>query len=406
MFNNSLSVLSRAAARFKKIVLFAELVIQIMFIGYYAYNIVVHHEDLVLLIGYSVLAGLGLIIFFVMLFTLDPYQKRVQEFKKSIRRVIRVISWTGKLTVIGYNIYYLIRFGLTETGHLLLIFSIIIFLTEVVLFIVSSILSYYYQLFVYALQMDYQNLIGESQVISDKPIGRILLNINGSVNRQQDVTALFIEQEIYEAIKKYSEKNEGPLNRRKMEKRLLAYYNDSFDYYQDNNKLADLYKEVNQINVESDEYHHLLVLKFFLANQVEKTYVGLSEECLRFALSGLAMFKDYKTLQVVDIVYSIIIKHLVNNKDWNKLVTTPTNTQKKSIFSIFKSKEVETPNTVSGGMFNEVNEIVSKSIKEAELELKKTVSGEIEGIVSETIKKKVSGSIKSRIKGFFIRKKK
>ena len=127
MFNNSISVLSRAVARFKKIVLFAELFIQLMFVGYYTYLLVVHRDDLVLLIGYSILTVLGVAIFFVMLFTLDPYQKKVLEFKKYIRRTLRMVSWTGKIIVIGYNIYCLIRFGMSETGNLLLILSMVLF---------------------------------------------------------------------------------------------------------------------------------------------------------------------------------------------------------------------------------------------------------------------------------------
>ena len=59
MFNNSISVLSRAAARFKKTVLIVELLIQLMFVGYYTYLLVVHHDDLILLIGYSILTMLG-----------------------------------------------------------------------------------------------------------------------------------------------------------------------------------------------------------------------------------------------------------------------------------------------------------------------------------------------------------
>ena len=409
MFNNSISVLSRAAARFKRIVLIAEVFIQLLFVGYYAYLLVVHRDDLILLIGYSVLTALGASIFFVMLFTLDPYRKKVLEFKRYIRRVLRVISWTGKVIVIGYNIYTLIRFGMTETGQLLLVFSIIIFFTEVVLFVVSNIINHYYQLFVFALQMDYQHMIGDNTDMSEKPIGRILLNVNESYDLEEEVTSLFIEQEIYEAVKKYSEQDASiEINRRKLEKQLFNYYSDSLYYYKNNNKLIELANEVNQIETKEDNYQHLYVLKFFLANQVEKTYVGLTNQYFRFVLAGLSHYLDHQQMSAIDVIYRIIIKHLVNNKDWNKQLNVASTSEKKSFFSFFKkgSKEKETPETVSGSMFNEVNQIVSASVELMEKELKKTVSGEIEGIVSDTIKKKVTGSIRSRIRGFFHRKKK
>lgn len=408
MFNNSISVLSRAAARFKRIVLIAEVLIQLLFVGYYAYLLVVHRDDLILLIGYSVLTALGTTIFFVMLFTLDPYQKKVIEFKRYIRRVLRVVSWTGKVIVIGYNIYTLIRFGMTETGQLLLVFSIIIFFTEVVLFIVSNIINHYYQLFVYALQMDYQHMIGDNNDMSEKPIGRILLNVNESHDLEDEVTSLFIEQEIYESVKKYSEQDNVPeINRRKLEKQLFNYYVDSLYYYKNNNKLVELANKINQIDVKEDEYQHLYVLKFFLVNYVEKTFVGLSDEYIRFVLAGLVHYLDYKLVPAIDVIYRIIIKHLVNNKEWSKQVNVAPTKEKKSIFSFFKKdKEKETPETVSSSMYNEVNQIVTQSVASMEKELKKTVSGEIEGIVSDTIKKKVSGSIRSKIRGFFHKKRK
>ena len=406
MFNNSISVLSRAAARFKKIVLFAELIIQLMFVGYYTYLLVVHLNDLVLLIGYSILIALGVSIFVVMLFTLDPYQKKVLEFKKYIRRVLRVVSWTGKVIVIGYNIYCLIRFGMTETGHLLLVLSIIIFVTEVILFVASTILSYYYQLFIYALKMDYQHLIGNNEDISEKPIGRVLLNVNSSIDYEDEVNMLFIEQEIYEETKKYSEKEESlPINRRKVEKQILSFYKDTQFYYLDRDRLIELSEAINEIDIDKKSSSSLYVLKFFLVNALEQVYFGLNDQYFRFVLCALTLYLRTNSLPIVEIVYQIIIKSLVGNTEWNKPLA-PIPSAKKSVFSLFKNKNNNTQTSLSITMFNAVDEIIKKSVEEKEQEMKRTIGGEIEGIVSTTIKKKVSGSIKSKIKGFFKKKKK
>ena len=124
MLENTTSVISRAAARIKRIVTITELVIQLMFIGYYAYLLVVNYQDIVLLIAYSILIFLATAVFFVMIFTLDPYQKRAIAVRKQIRKIARIISWVGKMMVVGYNIYRLVVYGLSETGQLLLIFSI------------------------------------------------------------------------------------------------------------------------------------------------------------------------------------------------------------------------------------------------------------------------------------------
>ena len=376
-----------------------------MFVGYYTYLLVVHINDIFLLVAYAVLIALGLTIFFVMLFTLDPYQRSKLVFKRTIRRILRIVSWTSKLTVICYNIYYLIKFGTTETGQLLLVFSIIIFLTEIILFVFTNIFSHYYQLFIYALQMDYQKVIGEQEKINDKPIGRILLNANGSTNYEEEVIALFVEHEICDIVKRYSEKDDSLVtNRRRLEKALIAYYGDTLYYYQDNDALLKLYNDITQLEVNEKLYPHFTVLKFFLLNEIEKVYFGLSSQYFRFVLCGLSFYRDYQWMHVVDMIYDIIIKGLPSNKDWNKPVNPNSNSGKKSFFSFLKGKDNNDPQNSLEAMLNQVSAIINKSVEENQNNASSTVTGEIESLVSNTIKKKVTGSIKSRIKNIFKKK--
>ena len=405
MLEKTTSVISRATARIKRIVTITELVIQLMFIGYYAYLLVVNYQDIVLLIAYSILIFLATAVFFVMIFTLDPYQKRAIAVRKQIRKIARIISWLGKMMVVGYNIYRLVVYGLSETGQLLLIFSIIIFLIEVGLFLVSTLFSYYSQLFLFALQMDYQHIIGEKEEISEKPIGRILLTANNNNDREQDVNNLFVEHEIYDAVKKYSLK--GPLQiigRRKLEKRLLNYYNDTKYYYSDNNKLVDLYNEVELLHIDKNENTELFILKFFLINKIEQAYLGLNEQYFRFVLCGLSYYLDVKQQEIIDIIYHILIKHLSKNKEWNKLITEPV-AEKKSIFSIFKGKDNPGSERASIRMYNDVFNIISISVRKYEEDIKKTIGGEIETLVTKTITKKVKGSFKNKFKNIFKKKK-
>ena len=404
MFDNSVSVLSRAVARIKRIVTIAELVIQLMFIGYYAYLLVVNHDDIVFLIAYSILIFIAAVIFFVMIFTLDPYQKRAIAFKKKTRKYARIISWTGKLMVISYNIYRLVAFGMTETGQLLLIFSIIIFLGEVALFVVSSISVHFIQLFIYSLQMDYQNIIGEKEEISEKPIGRILLAANNNNNYEEDVNKLFVEHEIYEEVKKYATNElHANIKRRKLEKQLLRYYDYTLDYYQNNNDLTQLFDDIEILGLDKKEYAHLYVLQFFLINYIEQVYVGLNLQYMRFVLCGLSHFRDYKSAPVVDMIYHIVIKHLYKNNKWDKPINEEN--EKKSIIPFIKKENKESNVTLSKKMYQEVSNIISNSIEEYEEELNKTIGGEIGSIVTDTIKKKVHGSVKKKFKGMFKRKK-
>ena len=406
MFDNSISVLSRVSARIKRIVILTELVIQLMFIGYYTYLLVTNLDNVVFIIAYSILIFLATSVFFVMVFTLDPYHKKAIAFKKRIRKYARMISWLGKITVIGYNIYRLVAFGLTETGQLLLIFSVIIFFAEIALFIVSMIVTYYSQLFIYALQMDYQHLIGDNEDISDKPIGRILLTANNNADHEEEVNQLFIEHEIYDVIKQYAAKERHTvIRRRKLEKKLLRYYNYTLDYYRDNNALNDLFDAIEVLGLDKNEYPHVYVLKFFLINYIEQVYVGLNVQYIRFVLCALDYYRDTKYLPATDMVYRTIIKHLTKNSVWNKLISE-IGQEKKSFFSMFKgNSNTEADKTISKKMYNDVYNIITKSIEEYEEELKKTIGGEIESIVSSTIKKKVHGSLKSKFKNIFKKKK-
>ena len=408
MFDNSISVLSRVSARIKRIVILTELVIQLLFIGYYAYLLVTNLDNVVFIIAYSILIFIATTVFFVMVFTLDPYQKRAIAFRKKIRKYARMISWAGKIMVIGYNIYRLVAFGLTETGQLLLIFSVIIFFAEIALFIVSMIITYYSQLLIYALQMDYQHLIGEDEDISEKPIGRILLTANNNMDHEEEVNKLFIEHEIYDVIKQYAAKERHTLiRRRQLEKKLLRYYNDTLDYYRDNNELNDLYNAIEVLGLDKNEYPHMYVLRFFLINYIEQVYVGLTVQYIRFVLCALRYYKDTSYMPVTEMVYRTIIKHLTKNSVWNKPINEIRQEKKSFFSSLFKgnSNNTELDNSYSKKMYNDVYNIITNSIEEYEEELKKTIGGEIESIVSSTIKKKVRGSLRTRFKNIFKKKK-
>ena len=229
--------------------------------------------------------------------------------------------------------------------------------------------------------------------------------MNSETDYEDEVTSLFIEQEIHEEVKKYSEREDTPeFNRRKLEKQIFSYYKDTQFYYLNSDRLVEICDSINNIDMDGEEFAHLRVLKFFLINGIEKVFYGLTDQYFRFALSGIVIYLNNKSLPVVEIIYQIIIKHLVGNTEWNKLLA-PISTPKRSFFSRFKGKETNSPTSISESMFPEISETIKKSVEEKEKELKKTVGGEIEGIVSTTIKKKVSGSIKSRIKGFFKKKK-
>ena len=405
MFDNSVSVFSRAASKCRKLFLITELFVQLMFIGYYAYLLVVNKEQLVLLIAYSVLIFLATSVFFVMVFTLDPYQKKAFKIKKKIRRVARIISWTGKATVIGYNIYRLVAVGMSETGLLLQVFSIIVFVLEIGFFVVSTIFTYYSRLLIYALQMDYQQLIGKKEDIDEKPIGRILIAANNNEDHEEEVNKLFVEQEIYEVIKKqaYAEKH-TTIKRRKLERQLLRYYENTLDYYRDNNKLTELYDDIEILGLDKKEYPHLFVLEFFLINYIEQVYVGLNNQYMRFVLCGLSNYRDTNYMPVIDMVYHVIIKHLYKNKEWDKPLNTLSE-EKRSFFSFLKKEQKEEELSTTKKKYNDVKIIIQEGIEEFEEESKKTIGGEIESIVSSTIKKKVHGSLKNKFKNIFKKKK-
>ena len=398
MFDNSVSVLSKGARKLKAYLHVAEIIAQLIFISYYVYLLVTHLDDVVLLSAYATLLVLGVFVLFFKIFESDPYDRRGRIIKKKWRKAIRFIGWISRGTVIGYNVYYIVQTPTTDTAKLFLIFSGVVLLIEIILFIITSLFNKYYELFIYALKMDYEALNKGEENIERKPIGRILNDFNEDKDYEEEVNELYIEHEIFTTVKRYIEEDDISisLKRRELEKKLLSYYNRSSSYYNDIEYLVQLLKDINNIDKNDEIESHLYVLKFFLINHIDPVYHGLSKQSTRLVLSGLSLYRSEKEGYIIDLIFLTIIKELLNSNEWKEMLVEKVALLSKNR----KHEELSTPEK----MLVDVERIIKDSTDEYEIYEQGTVTSELKSMVGRHVVKGVSKSLKSRMKNIFKKK--
>lgn len=398
MLDNSVSVISSAARKVRKYHYIFELVAQIVFISYYVYLLVTHYKDIVFFVAYTTLLVLGFLILFIKIFDLDPYDKKGHDIKKKWKKAMRFVSWAGRVTVIGYNVYSAMQNGITEIARLFLIFSAVILILEIILFIVSSISSRYYDLLLYALKMDYEFFNRDEKELAKKPIARILNDVNDGKDFEVEVSELYIEHEIFDTIKRYLEDDDLALNfrRRELEKLLLSYYNKTQSYYYDVEYLVQLLKDINNMEKNPDIAQYLYVLKFLLINHIDHVYRGLSKQSTRLVLCGLSLYRDKKEPYIIELIFLTIIKQLIIDLDWNEYVP-----ERQAEFS---GKRKPFDLTTPEKMIDEVNRIIKASKEEYEIYEQGTVTGELKNMATKHVTKTVKKTIKSTFRSIFKRK--
>lgn len=132
-FDYTLATFIRLKNDLSKLLNIILVITQILFFGFYAYQIIVNLKNLVLLIIYSSLALLSFIYFVYFLFHIKGYSERVKKIKsKRFRRLYRLSKHLIKTIAISFAIYQLIKFDTSQIMILLTAFSSILLLVNIV----------------------------------------------------------------------------------------------------------------------------------------------------------------------------------------------------------------------------------------------------------------------------------
>lgn len=327
MFDHSVAVISNISKSLKKYLDISSIITQLLFMGYYAYLIVINVSKLQFLISYSFIEAFAfaiLIVDIVSIFRdLDHHGRRM---KAKTKRIIHYFSWMVKVIVIIFNIILLVRGEVSEVGSLFLIFSGVFLIIQILITLMSTLFSYYLDLFLYGLKMDYENIIDE-EASNKRPLGRMLGNITKDMDYRDNINEISIKHEVNGAIKKELE-SEFPLKingklvkRRKAERIILHYYAKANKYYLSHNRLSKLLKELEENHITyltSDT--HLYVLLFFANNHLSKTYKGLSEYALKLIIATLIFINEGNDRSIIDLSFNAIKKELFDVNNWSEVI--------------------------------------------------------------------------------------
>lgn len=394
MFNNSLSVLSSIARSLKRYLFWLGIVTQTLFIAYYTYLIVTNYQVIHLVVPYASVLLFAIILLFIDIFTRDISDSKSKILKVRTKRLLTGLSWFFKAAVISYNIYITITHDVTEASKMFLIFSSIFLIVQILSSLFGWLLSYYSELFLYALKMDYENIIDEKDDPNQRPIGQALNKFTNEQDHKDKVNELAVKYELYGSIKDEI-KREGTIRfngkvvkKKKAEKIVLRYYKKASKYYSSPKKIYRLLGDINiKLMQTINGNDKAFLLEFFLRNSYEQNYVGLSEHAIKLIIGCFLFLLDDNNKDIIDVVYKALTKEIIDIKEWSVV------------------KKPLTPNSGLSLKVERAMNIAKDTKTQYELYKDETIGSEFESLIFKVVKDSAieNGRImlKKKIRKFF-----
>ena len=327
MFDHSVAVIASISRNLKKYLNISSIITQLLFIGYYSYLIVVNLDNLKFLIAYALICffAFGLLVVDIIT-TFKELDRKARRVKARTKRIINYFSWAVKLTVIIFNAILIVNNEATEAARILLIFSGVFLLLQILLTLTTTLFSYYLDLLLYGLKMDYETLI-DGEASNSKPVGKLLNNVTKDMDYKDDINELSIKHEVRGTIKHEIEKefplkiNNKVIKRKKAERIIIHYYNKANKYYVSTAKLSKLLDQLKAHHITyltSDD--KLYTFLFFAHNHISKNYYGLSEYALKLVIATLLFIEDGNDRAVIDVAFNAIRKELFDVPAWSRVI--------------------------------------------------------------------------------------
>ena len=323
MFDNSISVISGISRSLKKYLFVLSIVTQCLFIAYYTYLVATNKDNTHLLILYSPILFFAFVLLFIDIFTVDITNFQTKNIKAVTKRIINGLSWIFKAGIISYNIYLSVTRPVTEASKLFLIFSGVFLVIQIIASMFGWLLSYYSELFLYALKMDYENIIDENADPDQRPIGHALNKFTYQKDHKSKVNELSVKHELFGSIKDELEKEDSikfkgkVVRRKKAERIILFYYKKANKIYASEKKVKSL---IEKVHIHLSYYvHHddkAFLLDFFLENHYEKIYVGLSEHATKLIIACFLFLLDDNNKDITNVVFKALLKEIIDIKSW------------------------------------------------------------------------------------------
>ena len=378
MFDNSVSVISSISRSLKKYLFILGIATQILFISYYIYLVVTKGGSLPLLILFSFVLFFAVVALLIDIFTVDITSFKSKIVKKNFKRVINYFSWICKVGVIAYNIYYNTTHAATEASMMFLIFSSIFLIVQIIASLFNWLFSYYSELFMYALKMDYINIIDEKEDPNQRPIGQALNKYTNQKDHRDKINELAIKHELYGSIKDELQKEQpikfnGRIVKRKQAERIiLRYYRKASRYYSSPKKIKNLLDVINNKFLNSIYNNNtVFLLEFFLHNAYDHIYVGLSEHAVKLIIACFLFLLDDNNPKIIDVVYKALLKEIIDIDTWSK--KNP------------RAEELSKSNSV-GAKYDRAIAVAKETKEQYELYKEETIGSEFESLIFKVVK--------------------
>ncbi|MCR4879870.1 MAG: hypothetical protein K5906_02820 [Bacilli bacterium] len=381
MFDHFIAVLDYIRLSLKKYLNITSIVTQLLFMSYYAYLIVINVNDIKYLLAYSFIEGFAFIILIVDIFTsFSELTRHGKRIKAKWKRIINYGSWVAKAIVIGFNISLIVKGEATEAGKIFLIFSAVVLILQIMVTIISSLFTYYIDLMMYGLKMDYESLVDKEEA-KVRPVGKLLNKMTKDIDYRDNIDKYSVHHEMRGTIKKELEKeyplkiNNKIVKRKKVEKVILHYYKKANKYYISSIKLKSLIEELKEHHITyltSDD--KLYVFLFFAYNHLKCNFKGLSEYATKLIIACLLFIIDGNDRSMVDVIYRSITKELFDIANWSKIIKKPDDeSEVNKVITIVKASKEEYKKNREETIASEFKDLAIQEI-EAKVNLPKPIS--------------------------------
>jgi len=168
-FNNTKGVLNKIGSDLNKVRRIYEVFIQLIFLGYYSYN-VWKHENIYLFIINIVLLSIFVVYFILYMITFFKTGIYDSIIRKKVHRYLTDFKILVRLSTIGLSIFTMVHYGATTLDKVFLIGSVIGLVLQLLLRIFQVAYDKYSKMLMTAFNMDIEDIKGSA-------LGRTVLGV-------------------------------------------------------------------------------------------------------------------------------------------------------------------------------------------------------------------------------------
>ena len=175
----TLAVTSKLIQDIEKILFRTTIVVQCIFFGYYGYSIYTNLSEMTFLVIYSLLLIISTLSF---IHYLSSYRNTIKGKTKSVKRTFRIFKYVVNGSMLVINVIEIIRFGGTDVAYVLVGFSTLSLIFQIIVEFIRVFSSQYLELFTIAIDKDtaFLRRIADANLLSfvDAPLQIIANRLN------------------------------------------------------------------------------------------------------------------------------------------------------------------------------------------------------------------------------------